>query len=207
MTTRAQLRTAARERLEDTASPPLWSDAALNGFLADAVAAYGARFPRTAQALAAAVAAGALSVLLPAAVPEEGVAGVVDPSGRAVERFDGPGFAPGTGVEQGWRVWAGAVRFRRPVRAGEAGAWTVEYRAGREAVADDVSAQPIGAGDEPIVVALACAAAVERRAVEDAKRGSRPVGLPGLASDFRSEAERLIAARRRRLRSGVVVPA
>ena len=44
-------------------------------------------------------------------------------------------------------------------------------------MADDVSPQPVEAGDEPIVIALAAAQALERRAIEDGKRGVKT--LPG----------------------------
>src|ERR687893_818248 len=50
MTTRLQLRTTIREILEDTTGAPLWSDAALNEYLAAGMRAYGVRFPRQATA-------------------------------------------------------------------------------------------------------------------------------------------------------------
>jgi hypothetical protein len=86
----------------------------------------------------------------------------------------------------------------------EVGAWAIDYLGGRELVGDDVSQQPIEAGDEPIVVALAGVQAMERRMVEDAKRGARVSGVAETASRFAEEASRLIAARKRRVRSGYV---
>ncbi len=212
MTTRAQLRGSLRERLEDASGSPLWQDAALNDFLAAAVRAYGVAFPRPANGATAAVALGAVSVALPAGVGEGAIVAVRDGHGRDVARWFGhPGPAPAdaTGLAQAWRAWAGALRLDRPTRGDEVGAWSVDYLAGRELVGDDVTPQPIEAGDEPIVVSLALAQALDRRAVEDAKRGTSaqraPAGISSLAKDAREEAARLIAARKRRARGGVLV--
>ena len=177
MATRAQLRTTLRERLEDTSGTPLWADAALNEFLAAAVRAYGATFPRQATAATAALVAGNTGVALPAGVPERGIVAVRDAHGRDVPKAterQGPAPADATGLMQAWSVWAGTLRLQRPVGGDEVGAWAIDYLGGRELVADDVSQQPIEAGDEPIVVALAGAQAMERRMVEDAKRGALP---------------------------------
>src|SRR5262245_13765985 len=205
MTTRAQLRTSLRERLEDTSGSPLWSDAALNDFLTGAVREYGVRFPRPATAVTATVAPGAATVALPAAVVEAAIVAVRDGRGRdvppATERF-GSAPADATGLAQGWRVWAGTLRLQRPATGDEAGAWAIDFLSGRELVADDVSAQPIEPGDEPIVIVLAAAQALQRRAIEDTKRGVKTSPVEGPAVRARIEAERLIAARKRRVRGG-----
>ncbi len=69
-------------------------------------------------------------------------------------------------------------------------------------MADDVSPQPVEPGDEPIVIALAAAQALERRAIEDGKRGLKSSPVDGPAARLRGEAERLLAARKRRVRGG-----
>ena len=46
MTTRLELRTALRLRLEDSGVAPLWDDATLNEILAAAIRAYGVAVPR-----------------------------------------------------------------------------------------------------------------------------------------------------------------
>ena len=206
MATRPQLRAGVRARLEDAAASPLWDDAALNEFLAAAVRAYGVRFPVTRTAITAAVGSGQTSVLLPAGVAEDGVVLVRDPAGGVVPRlYPETALLAGSGSAQGWTLWGGQLRFARPTRGSDLGVWSIDHRAGREAVADEISQQPIEPGDEPIVVLLACAEAVERRAVEDAKRGSRPVGLAAIAEGFRERADGLVAARKRRARGGVLV--
>ena len=208
MTTRAQLRTSIRERLEDTSGSPLWTDTALNEFLVTAVRIYGARLPRPATTATAAVTVGATSVVLPAGVGENAIVAVRDAHGRdvapATDRF-GPAPADASGLVQAWRVWAGTLRLQRPVTGDEAGAWAIDSLSGRELVADDVSPQPIESGDESIVIALAAAQALERRAIEDAKRGAKTSPVDGPAARCRAEAERLIAARKRRVRGGFLV--
>src|SRR5215207_9463001 len=207
MATRLQLRTTLRERLEDTSGSPLWTDAALNDFLTAAVRAYGATFPRGATAATAALVTGNTGVALPVGVPERGVVAVRDGHGRDVPKAterQGPAPTDATGLIQAWSVWGATLRLQRPVGGDEVGGWSIDYLAGRELVTDDVTQQPIEAGDEPIVVALAGTQAMERRLVEDAKRGSLVTGVADAATRFADEASRLIAARKRRVRAGSV---
>jgi hypothetical protein len=208
MATRGQLRNTVRERLEDTSGAPLWSDAALNEYLVTAVRAYGVAFPRRATASTAALALGATSIALPAGVFETGIVAVRDNRGRDVAPMSerqGPAPLDATGLVQGWMVWGGELRLQRPVAGDEAGVWEIDHLGGRELVGDDVSQQPVEAGDEPIVVALAAAQALERRAIEDAKRGARTAGIEAAAAALRDEALALMAGRKRRVRSGSLV--
>jgi hypothetical protein len=209
MTTRLQLRTTIREQLEDASGAPLWSDAALDEFLAAAMRVYGTRFPRQATAATDPIAAGATGVALPAglAALAAGIVAIRDARGRDVPRASqrpGPAAIDTTNLVQAWSSWAGTLRLQRPAVGDEVGSWTIDYLAGRELVADDVSQQPIETGDEPIVVALAAAQAMKRRLVEDAKRGAPLAGPAAAVAAFRDEAERLIAARKRRVRGGFV---
>ena len=205
MATRLQLRTTIREHLEDSTVSPLWSDAALNEFLAAAMRAYGASFPRQATAASDPLTAGASSVALPAGLVAAGVVAVRDARGRDVPRASqrlGPAAIDATGLIQAWSIWAGMLRLQRPAGGDEVGTWAIDFLAGRELFGDDVSQQPIEPGDEPIVVALAAAQAMKRRLVEDAKRGVPLARSAEAVAAFRDEAERLIAARKRRVRAG-----
>ena len=67
---------------------------------------------------------------------------------------------------------------------------------------DDVGQLDLLPGDEELLLLLATATALRRRATEDAKRGIRSPGIATLAETARTEAARLIAARRRRARGG-----
>ena len=205
MTTRSQLRTTIRETLEDTTGTPLWSDAALNEYLAAAMRVYGASFPRQATAPTDPIAAAATSAALPAGVLATGIVAVRDARGRDVPRASqrsGPAPTDATGLIQAWSTWAGTLRLQRPAAGDEVGVWAIDHQAGRELIVDDTSQQPIEPGDEPIVVALASAQAMKRRLVEDAKRGAPLAGAAEAVATFAAEADRLIAARKRRVRSG-----
>jgi hypothetical protein len=207
MTTRLQLRTTIREILEDTTGSPLWSDAALNEYLAAAMRAYGARFPRQATAATDPVPTAATSVALPTGLPALEIVAVRDAAGRDVPRASqrtGPAPTEAIGLIQAWSAWAGTLRLQRPATGDEVGVWTIDYLTGRELAGDDVSQQPVESGDEPIVVALAAAQAMKRRLVEDAKRGAPLAGPAAAVATFTAEAERLIDARKRRVRGGFV---
>jgi hypothetical protein len=210
MTTRLQLRTTIRELLEDlaTTGSPLWSDAALNEYLAAGMRAYGARFPRQATAATDPIPATATIVALPAGLLATEIVAVRDAAGRDVPRASqrtGPAPSAATGLIQGWNVWAGTLRLQRPVTGDEAGVWAIDYLSGRELAGDDVSQQPVESGDEPIVAALAAAQAMKRRLVEDAKRGAPLAGPAAAVATFTAEAERLIAGRKRRVRAGFLM--
>jgi hypothetical protein len=103
MTTRLELRTAVRQRLQDESATPLWSDATINEFLAAAVRQYGVLFPKEATATAL-VNAGVTSF----AVSEVGGSGrivrVFDDLGALIppqQGFDANGL-PGV-IAQSWR--------------------------------------------------------------------------------------------------------
>jgi hypothetical protein len=183
MTTRLELRTAVRQRLQDESVTPLWSDATINEFLSAAMHRYGVLFPKEAIATAP-VNAGATSFVVSA----------VNEAGRIVRVFDDQNaIVPSL---QGFETHGQSG----PV----AQSWPVEHRTGRALPDDDVTAVEIIPGDEEIVVLLSSAAALRRQVVAEGKqglvRGRDPLALAAEAA--RIEAERLIAARRRRARGG-----
>ena len=202
MTTRLELRTAVRRRLQDETVTPLWSDGTINDFLADAMRRYGVWFPKEATATVL-VASGATSFAV-AAVSEAGrIVGVRDDLGEVVPPLWGTGAGNQLGpIAQAWRWWSGAVTLAVP--APGTGNWTVEHRTGRSLPADDVTTVEIIPGDEEIVVLIAVATALRRQAVAEGKqglgRGRDPISLAAEAA--RIEANRLVAARRRRVRGG-----
>jgi hypothetical protein len=207
MTTRLQLRTTIREILEDTTGSPLWSDAALNEYLAAGMRAYGVRFPRQATAATDPISAGTTSVALPSGLLTTEIVTVRDAAGRDVPRASqrtGPAPIDATELVQAWSAWAGTLRLQRPATGDELGVWTIDHLTGRELAGDDVSQQPVESGDEPIVVALAAAQAMKRRLVEDAKRSVPLAGPAAAVATLTAEAERLIDGRKRRVRGGYV---
>jgi hypothetical protein len=209
MTTRLDLRTSLRERLEDTGGTPLWGDAALNEWLAQAVRRYGVQIPLQVTAATEPVAAGDVAIPLPADAAAGEVAAVRNAAGVTVPCGDDrvAGTAPlwSPGAAQGWRAWGSELRLQRAAAgADELGPWSIEYLGGREMIGNDVDPQPIVAGDEPIIVALAAAMALERRAVESGKRGDTTAAreMRAIAGSAWDEAAALLARRQRRPRSG-----
>ncbi len=202
MTTRLELRTAVRQRLQDESVTPLWSDATINEFLSAALRRYGVLFPKEAAATVL-VNSGATSFAV-AAVSEPGrIVRVLDDLGAAVpsqQRFDMNGQSGP--VAQAWRWWNGSVFLAAP--APRTGNWSVEHLTGRSLPTDDVTAIEVIPGDEEIVVLFASAAALRRQVVAEGKqglgRGRDPIALAAEAA--RLEADRLISARRRRVRGG-----
>ena len=205
MPTRLDLRTDLRLRLEDTGAAPLWDDATLNDALDAAIRSYAARFPKQ-IATTLAVTAGVTSIPVPAPVIDpDRIARVRDDKGQTVPRHPDAGAGappPGLGppFAQAWRWWNNTLLLERP--APTAGTWTIEHLGPRVVPTDDVTALDVFPGDEEIVVLLAAAVALRRRAVEDAKRGLRPGPLPSLAALAQTSADRLLAARHRRPTGG-----
>ena len=174
MSTRLELRTSVRLRLEDSSGTPLYPDATLNDYLAQGLREYGTWAPLLATTAIAAVAVNSTTIALPANVPQHTITAVRDGAGADVRVMSGrTAYGPDRMVyhEQAWRIQAGSLRLQRAVGSAEAGTWNVDHLVGRVLVADDVTAQPIEAGDEPVVIQLAIAQAYEQRAFEDYKRG------------------------------------
>jgi len=199
MTTRIELRTALRLRLEDSGITPLWDDATLNECLAAAISAYGVAVPRQVTT-GVTVPAGATRVVTGITLDADRIARVIDAAGIWVPPWppweDRPGQrTPG----QAWRWWNGDLILAEPAAVSGAGIWTVEHCTGRTPPASDGETADVLPGDEEIVLGFAQAAALARRAVEDAKRGIR-TDAAARAETARATAERLLARRGRRAR-------
>ena len=199
MPTRAEIRAALRLRLEDTGGSPLWDDATLNEAIAAAVRAYGAAFPKQVTT-GVTVPAGETRIATGTTIDAARITRVTDAAGIWV-----PPWPPweeqtaGTDRGQAWRWWGSDLILAEPATSSTAGIWSVEHLAGRTPPTTDGEAVDVLPGDEEILMALAAAAALARRAVEDAKRGAR-ADTASRADAARHDADRLIAARRRRAR-------
>ena len=197
MTTRAELRSATRLRLEDTGATPLWEDALLNEAIGDAIRRYGGIVPKEATATATAT-AGVRRIPFAAGVVDPArIVRVRDPIGTTLLPWGDDDRA--TDRAQGWRWWSDGLDLAMPAMAG---AWTVAHRTGRTPPADDLAAVDVLPGDEAGVIALVVASALERRSVEEGKRGATTVAasVAALAATARREGE--AALRRRRARLG-----
>jgi hypothetical protein len=202
MTTRLDLRMAVRRRLEDTGASPLWDDAAIDDFLAEGMRRYGARVPKELSTTVV-IADGATNAVVTPALTAAQVVRVFDGTGTLVPRQqaiepDGAVLA-GLVTEQAWRWWGSTLILAQPAAAGT---WQIDYLGSRTLPGDDVTAVDLVDGDEDIVVLLTAATALRRRAIEDGKRGNRRGTIVDSAEVLQREAERLIAARRRRARGG-----
>ena len=198
MTTRLELRTAVRRRLEDTSVTPLWDDATLNDLIADAIQRYGARFPAERSA-SVVVSAGETSVPVSPAIEANQIVRVLDPSGEVVPRTTSSLSDGHQASGPTWRWWNGSLVL---AHGADAGTWWIDYLGARTPPPDDVSAVDVIAGDEEIVVLVTAAAALRRRSIEDAKRGlTRGINAIATAADsLDREAEQRIQSRRRRAR-------
>lgn len=202
MTTRLELRTGTRRRLEDSGVNPLWDDPALNDFIGDSIRRYGVRFPAERTVT---VVAGASVTSLPVTPPIDSmqIARVTDPNGDVVPRqmserpLGGERLRPSA---QAWRWWNQTLLLARPAALGN---WRIDYLGGRIAPSDDVADVDIAPGDEEIVVLMTVGTALRRRAVEDGKRGNAraAMDLEHAADVFESLARTLISGRKRRVRA------
>jgi hypothetical protein len=198
MATRAELRARCRTELGDPAAAPVWSDDQLNQWIEEAIRDELTFITPLVQQTSIAAVADQRGYALPAGCRR--VAAVEHPPGVAIEPADDvPGYTaagdlPDSGYRQAWRHdrTAGRLVLRNPPTAGEE--IVVRYLAAREPIADDVSAQPVEAGDLQIVALLACRRAWDQRRLEEAKRGRR---APPPANPFGERIGRLLGGRRR----------
>jgi hypothetical protein len=197
MTTRAELRDTLRVRLEDDGATPLWDDAALDEMLAAAIRAYGAVFPRQVTT-GVTVPAEATRVTTGATLDPERIVRVLDAAGIWVTPWP-VGLERPCDAGQAWRWWNGDLILAEPAASSGAGIWTIEHLTGRTPPVTDGEAVDVLPGDEEIVLGFAGAAALARRATEDAKRGAAS-DAGARAEAMRRDAERLVQRRRRRAR-------
>lgn len=195
MATRATLRADVRSRIADPAGG-LWSDLDVNTALARAAADIGARFPEE-RATPANVAAGAVSVPLPAGARE--LLRIVLPSGAALERGDTPGDP------LSWSVWGSLIHLSRAVRATEAGSWSLRLLANRVIPASDVTVLTFSDDLCAAIAARAGASLIRSRLADDARRNRPSSGVHLMtAQALDTEAETIIRAQRRRARGGTL---
>jgi hypothetical protein len=200
MTTRLDLRMALRRTLEDTGVTPLWDDLMLNEALWNSLVRFGARVPLEATATVA-IAANATSVVVSPMLRRERVLRVIDDRDELVPEAISFGSSE-PGEARAWRWWNGTLILTRPL--GMAETWTVEYRAVRSMPGDDVATVQIEPEDEPILIAMAAEVVLRRRAIEEMKRNGVARVPLACAEAMMAEADRLLADRRRSVRSGVL---
>jgi hypothetical protein len=195
MTTRADLRADLRLRLEDAGPAYLWSDAMLNAAIADAIRRYGGIVPQEATGSVAASSGDRRLAFTPGTIDPARIVRVRDPDGHPVPRWRDDDLPADRA--QGWRWWNDGLDLAMPAAGG---AWSVDHRTGRQPPADDAASAAILPGDEPAVLGLALAVALERRAAEEAKRGAAPFAdtLMAMAATARRDAETALDRRRAR---------
>lgn len=209
MTTRAELRLMIRRRLADTSAEPLWDDALLDDAIGAAMRRYSTRVPRQAVENVA-VLAGDRAITVPATVNALRVVRVFDDLGTVWPRWEGTSDAAPAPVsppraEATWRAWGEDLVLTRPVPRD--GTWRIEHLAHRVEPTDDVTPLDMQPGDDDLLIAVAVAVALERRAIADGKiaAGKGPVHpLAAAARSARMDADRLFWERLRRARGGFV---
>lgn len=211
MTTRAEMRAMVRNRLEDAGPDPLWSDEVLNDAIAEAVRRYSTHVPRQ-EVAAIEVHAGDREIEVPENVNALRVARVFDDRGVLWPRWEGSGEAPPvpmgpSGGTPTWRAWGNTLLLGMP--APRTSLWRVEHLVHRDAPVDDATPLDIQPNDEDIIVALALAVALSRRAISEGKRYTGRAGVHPLAAAARSaqvDADRMFWARTHRARGGSLDP-
>src|SRR3954454_20921515 len=198
MTTRLDLRTAVRIRLEDTGLTPLWPDIVLNDALWTGMIRLSSRLP-TEATIPVPIAAGETEVALAEPIERFRLLRVLDENGDSVPEA----IQAGTDSRLTWRLWADALLLSQPLAADAT--WSIEYRAIRTMPADDATDVAIATEHEPILIAFVLEIVLRLRAVEEMKRLGNSRVASALANDAMAEAERLIRARRRSSRSRFLV--
>lgn len=200
MTTLADLRSALRTLLNDTAAGGyLWSDEMLNRHLADAVREYSRLFPRELTANVALV-AGQQEYDLPVGCERVLRVEVVEDLWVLVEGGDSDGV--------GYQLFAGKlILLPKPTAGGKN--LNLRYLAAHSSLANDADVSTVPAADEDLLLASACAAALQTLSMEEAKRQRFEQGTgrsaEAAAALYRQQYERGIRDRAARVRSGRLV--
>jgi len=198
-----------RRHLSDTGTHPLWDEPFLNDAITEAIRRYSILLPRQAVA-AIPVTAGDREIEVPEDVNAMRVVHVFDDRGVSWQRWE-QGAAPppvpdsaSTGASI-WRAWGTTIILGTP--APRTGLWRIEHRANRIEPGDDLSDLDIQPGDEDIILSLAIATALHRRAVDEGKRYTGRSGVHPLAAAARTaqgDADHLLWHRLRHVRTGTL---
>lgn len=213
MTTRLQMRTILRRRLEDEGPDPLWEDEFLNDAIAEAIRRYSTHVPRQ-EVAAVGVMAGDREIEMPESVNALRVVRLFDDRGALWPRWEGSGEAPPVphgqaSVTGTWRVWANALLLGSA--APKEGLWRVEHLVHRDEPIDDMTPLDIQPNDEDIIIALALALAVSLscRAISEGKRYTGRAGVHPMAAAAQSaqvDADRMFWSRTHRAKGGSLDP-
>ncbi len=162
MTTLADLRAALRALLNDTIPGSyLWSDAALNLHINDAIRSYSASFPRHEETSLSTVAGQAEYGLPPDCIRVVRI---------CISEYGGvPLQEGGDAFGEGYEVYGGKLLLLpAPPESG----WeiAVRYLAAHALLALDVEASTVPAADEDLLLALAASQAIASLMVEEVKR-------------------------------------
>jgi len=210
MTTRADIRTRARDELNDNGGVKLWADALLNRWIGDAIKEWSRVVPRD-QAWQTTSTANTPSYTLPSDVLEvvrvEHPPGMFRVRGGLHDGDIGPNADMGVWprarpLDLSWEQWGGQVfLIPAPGKTGEA--IEVRYKGAYSVPSDDVTALEVEGADEEALVLYACERALQWIGLDEAKRQrfERQRGADPLAS--RQAYERAFMALARRRRGGV----
>ena len=177
MATRADIRTRARDELNDNGSVKLWSDSLLNKWIGEAIREWSRVVPRD-RTWQTTSTANDPSYVLPSDVLE--VVRVEHPPGMLRVRGglrDGDtaptaDLSGWTGLKPSqltWEQWAGeVVLIPAPGATGEA--IEVRYRGSYAVPSDDVTALEVATADEDALMLYVCARALQWVALDEAKR-------------------------------------
>lgn len=192
------LRADTLARLADPSPNGIYTTAQVDAALSDALGLIAPSFP-TDEVQTATVAAGDIDV------PGTRVVRVRLPDGyelpRRVAEF---GIDPSPYAPLFWYEFAGNIQLTRPVRSDEAGTWTIELRADPEMPPGITTDWPLPESIAGALTALAAASLIRTRLAMDARRGHRvDYATRTLADDLHREAQRIIAAHKRRARGSI----
>ena len=202
MATLAELRSRLRVLLNDNAAEGyLWSDAALTLHLNDAIRDYGRSLPRQME-LSITTVAGQGEYDLPVDCLVVTQIGVADTTGQC--DWQSPLQENGAG----YGVYGGRLILSpTPTEAGVP--LRVRYLAPHAALVDEGDLSTVPAADEELLLAFACAEALQGLSMEEAKRqrldGQVGQAAKATAALYRQQYERGIRSRAARVREGRLV--
>jgi hypothetical protein len=185
MATLSEVRDRLRTRLEDTSVAPLWSDTTLDEGLKRALDAYSQWSPSESVTTFTA-ADGDTSASLPSGGAPAGgsrVLEVIDPNGWTIPPLTGERLRYSGDEELSWSVFAGSLRFARPLISGTYTVYTTGARAWPASDDDDF---PVPESDLSLILSGAAVYALEVRATQEWKRGPLPARYSEAISEARS---------------------
>lgn len=198
-TTLSDMRDRVRIRLEDTSPNPLFAIEEIDEALGHALADYTMTELEQKTDQLTVDQSGQTMLGLPDDLRQ--VVRLISPTGQIMPMRGASPMRRTANEDLAWEQFSGAFHFSRPIPEGD---YTLWYLAVRSMPTDGGDFFPVDHPDDVLIITGAASWCVERRSLEEWKRGPLPARYETVARRLKGEYAQLWHSKRKRMRTGTM---